>query len=245
MGQTDMKGGVAKIGEIDPVTIGAGTTMSGTVCNELKVKVTDLDFTLKKAKPPAGNVEVKGLGGQPVAFDAAGKAHADYPTDSGLEGNKCQDYLISGIEPDASGSNVVIYVTPSSTLTVAGNLVHCNVLSEFKFDAMSDLARHGIAQMHHACVLAVATNEDHTESLTSFSGSVSLLDVSEALTGVHLLDVRGNPVPNATVSLSGNQFTITGFSPIDPGKTVYVAMVFSNPIGGTRMRAQLQAIYDQ
>ncbi len=243
MGETEMKGGTTKIGEISPGVISAdgATSASGSVCNKLKVKVTDLDFEVKKGNTANTKLELKG---STISF-TNGTAHFDYPPGSGLEGNQCEDYKITGLKADGSGANLVIQVTPSTSATLAGGLVHCNILPEYNFDVMSDMARNGMARVFHGCVLAVVNNADRDSAIVSLSGTVTPLQTSQSLISAHLLDMRGLAVNGATTSLSGAEFTISGFTPLAPEKSFIVALRFSGPLAGAGLRAQLQASFDQ
>ncbi len=243
MGETEMKGGVTKIGEISPGAINSdgSTSASGSVCNKLKVKVTDLDFEIKKGNTANTKLELKGTS---ISF-VGGKAHYDCPPGGGLEGDQCEDYEILGLKADGSGADLVIRVTPSTTKTLAGALVHCNILPEYSFDVMSDMARNGMARVFHGCVLAVVNNADRDSAIVSLSGTVTPLDSSQSLTSAHLLDMRGLAVNRAITTLSGAEFTISGFTPLAPEKSLIVALRFSGPLEGAGLRAQLQALFDQ
>ncbi|MBI5363016.1 MAG: hypothetical protein HZA53_07535 [Planctomycetes bacterium] len=250
MGKTELKGGSTKVGEIDPAVVaqGGSTSASGSVCNEISggVDITDFDVSLKKANTTSGATKLTVNGASsPVTFDSNGVAHYDYPTNSSLAGKACHDYSITGITADGSGQNIIITFTPSAKKTLAGSLVNCNVLPAYKLDSMSDLARNGISEMYHSCALAIVTNADTTRGLTSLAGTTALLDVTRTLTSVYLVETNGTPVPNANVTINGSSFSITGFTPLAPNKTVLVAMKFSDIVGGTRMQARLEATFDQ
>lgn len=245
MGATDMKGGTAKIGEATPAVINSATVFSGTVCNETKVVITDLDFSLKKVVTTGGSTTVKVGTDNAATFNANGVGHYNFPNNAGLTGNNCVSYEITGVVPDGSGANVVFEVTPSSSQTISGSVVHCNVIPEYEFDELADQKRDGIAQMFHAHAIAVITNVDDDALIESFSGDASALDVSRTLVAVHAKDDQGNALTNANVTISGSDFTVDGFTPLGEDKTVLLVFEFSSALGGTRMRAQIQAHYQQ
>lgn len=243
MGATDIKGGTPKIGEVTPAVINSTTVFSGTVCNETKVVITDLDFSLKKVDTTGSSTTLKVGATSAGTFNAAGVGHYDFPSNGGLTGNNCVSYEISGVVPDSSGANVVFEVTPSSSQSISGSVVHCNVIPEYEFDEMADQKRDGIAQMFHARAIAVITNVDDDALIESFSGDASALDVSRTLVAVHAKDDQGNALPNANVTINGSDFTVDGFTPIGEDKTVLLIFEFSSALNGTRMRAQIQAHY--
>jgi len=244
MGSAELKGGTTKIGEIDPAVVAqdGSTSAKGELCNKLNVTITDYDVSLKKANTSGLTTKVK-IGAQDVAFDANGVAHFDHPTGQGLGGNICQDFEITGLKADTSGLNIVVNVTPSSKKTISGALINCNVLPEYSLDSVSDQARNGILEMYHACALGIVNNADASLKLATLSVSVGLLDVSGTLTNVYFTELDGTPIPNAVISRSGNNFTISGFDPLRVNKTVMVAMLFDEAPGGTRMQAQLTATF--
>jgi hypothetical protein len=247
MGTTEMKGGSTKIGEVDPAVCNSdGTTnATGILKNKIdNVTVTDLDITIQK-----GTATSLVLAGNPpinVTFDA-GKAHADYAAGGGLTNND-QGYEVKGLKGDAdqNDGNIVINVTPSSKSTILGSVVNCNILAAYRFSAMSDLTRNGISELHHGAALAMIYNEDRSgATLTEIAGTVSFPGASANLTAVHLLDEDGDLISGASVSLNGLQFTISGFTALQEDDFVRVVMVFSEPLDGAPMRAQIQATFQQ
>ena len=243
MGQTEMKGGTTKIGEIDPSAIPtAGPDAMGTLCNQYPSGVTISDLHIKIKKGTAESVEVGEL--DPVNFDGSGVAHVTYPAAGGLDGNECTTYTIDNLTADGSGDNLVLSVTPSLLVVVDETTVEVNSIAEYRFEQMSDLTRNGIAEMYHAGVLTVVTNFDPSHSMTQIQGSLSFPGTSSAsLTGVHLFESDGDAITTGSVSISGNDFTLSGFPALEPLNTYRVVLLLDAPLGGQPMRAQLQGTF--
>jgi len=243
MGQTDMKGGTTKIGEVDPDAIPtAGPDAAGKVCNDLSggPVIQDLTFSIKQGS--AGTLEVSGSNSTP--FDANGKASVTFASGSGLSGKTCRDYVIKGLAGDDSGDNLILNVTPSFTATLSSSSVELNSLPEFRLDAMSDLARNGIAELYHAGVLFQVSNDDPGQGLTEFHGVVTFPGASSStVASVHLMDTQGDELATLTTTVSGNEFTITNFAELHPGYAYRIVIRLSEAIGGEPMRVQLQAVF--
>jgi hypothetical protein len=245
MGQAEIEGGTTQLGEIDPAAIRTNGTTSaeGQVRNASSLRIAALDFSLKNADTSAGTTKLAVEGLDEVAFDALGVAHVEFSSGSELGGTAVRSYVVSALKADPSGPNVVFSITPSPRRAPPGNTISCNILPAYNLDSMSDLARNGIAEMYRSAALAIVNNVDADARITAVTGAAYLLDVKEKLTSIQFLLPNGQLVPRAHVELDGDKFTVTGFSPIDPGQTVHVVMIFAGPIGGTRMRAQIQALF--
>ncbi|WP_145061490.1 hypothetical protein [Engelhardtia mirabilis] len=243
MGQSDLKGGTVKLGEVDPAAIPtAGPHAAGSICNAIPIGPTVTGLTYSIERGSAGTVTVAGRSAVP--FSATGTAHVTLPAGGGLRGGQCADYAIEDLVGDGTGENLVLAATPSFNLAVGSTSIEVNGLPVYRFDALSDLARNGIAELYHAGALALLFNDDPTERITRIDGSVSFPGASSAtLTGLHLLEADGDPVPNTSVSISDGEFAITGFAALDPEDWYQVVLVLSAPLAGEPMRLQLQGTF--
>lgn len=242
MGNSDLKGGSTKLPEIDPASLPtSGPDAAGGVCNQVPGGpiITDLTFSIRKGS--AQSLEVEGVSNS-VPFGAGGTANVTL--DPGIGGGQCRGYTLNGLQ-GADGSNIVINCTPSYTAVIGQTVVELNALPAFRFDAMSDLARNGIAELYHAGVLALVFNDDSSRALNAVAGEVSFPGTAvAAVTGVHIFEMDGDPVANATVDIVGNEFAITGFAPLSSGNVYQVVVTLTNGLGGEPMRAEIQGTFE-
>jgi len=238
MGTTNMTGGTSKLGEIDPAA--TPTDASGTVCNGLGVPITDLTFSVQKGTATKVNVG----GGSDHDMNGTGtscKITLSTPLPTSGTGH-CADYTIKGVSGSGS-TNIVLNVTPSSSETISGNPTELNVFPTFQLDSMSDLARNGIAEVYYPGAVTIVSNADSSQHLNKLTGTVSFPGSASAnLTGVQLAKADDSAL-SSSASISGNDFTVTSFTPLDPGSSCRVIVLIDADLGGQPMRLQLQATF--
>ncbi|MBM3989691.1 MAG: hypothetical protein FJ298_01655 [Planctomycetes bacterium] len=238
MGETDVKSGTTKIGEVDPAAIStAGPDAAGKVCNKVAagVSIDGLTFSIKNGS--AATLEIEGAG--TTTFNSSDHtAHVDLNPVQG--GNVCRGYRIKGLLGDARGDNLILSVTPSFVQAVNAVDVECNALPTYELDSLSDQARKGVVA-YHADVLAFVHNVDDSMKLKAIKGTVSTANASTAtLTDVRIFTSGGGTMP-ASISFKGATFTISPISGLANGEWCRVLMRCEPALQGKRFQASLTA----
>ena len=243
MGQAELTGGTTRIGEIDPSAIPySGPHASGTVCNRIPsgLEIGGLDFHIDRGS--AKSISVRSA--PPVRFDESGTARVAFAPDATLTGNQCAPYTIHSLSGDGSEEHVVLTVSPTLVVALDGASLEVSTLPEHRLDSMSDRARHGIAELRRAGVVASVSNADPARNLLEIEGAVTFPGTSAAnLSAVHVFDSAGVRVPPARVDvqIEGATFTVSRFLALEPGSRIRLVLVFDEPLEGVPMRAELQA----
>jgi hypothetical protein len=145
-----------------------------------------------------------------------------------------------------AGTSSMLEVRLTPSVKPTGSELHADLLTSFHLASDRIAATHRMLASAHPRTSAHITNENPrtsaSEHIVALSGSV-LLAGGAALTGVQLLDPsQGGPVPNAAVALQGGSFSITGFHPLEPGRTLELVL-HSSAVPGPDLRVALEALF--
>jgi hypothetical protein len=238
MGTKDLTGGSTKLGEIVPSA--CPTDATGRVNNAIQpaTNITDLRFATKN-----GTLDSVTVGSNTTNAGSDGTVNVDLSQAPMHQGDHL-DYTANNVKHSGQGTaNVELWATPSTQVLKDGVPSEADVLPPFQFDSMSDLQRNGIGQLYYPDVLGIVSNNDSSQHLTALAGTVSFPgSTSATLTGVRLTKGDGSAY-SATISISGNDFTISSFSPVDPGTSCRIILTLDSSLNGDSMRLQLQGTF--
>jgi hypothetical protein len=246
LGQTDMKGGTTKIGEVSPGSIPtSGPDASGLLCNEIKPGQNIHDLTFEIENGTAVSVEVDG---EPNTIPFInGKAHVTL-ANGDIGGNGCKKYTLndlSSTSTDTPPKNLKISVTPSLATDAGGSTTELNTIEEYIFTEMSDKKTQGIETLFHEGIAAGITNGEKSKKsrISALTGSVTVPS-GFALTGVHLRTPGGVTVTGTATQITGDDFEVNGFTPLDVGDSYVLILVFNEALEGETLKVEVKADFN-
>lgn len=157
------------------------------------------------------------------------------------------DEIAVDIDLDSLGDAtwIVVAFTPSDADKPKGSDRHANRLAQFALRTDSDLARNTIGEMWTDRLAFDVVNDDFRFDLERIDGVATLARGSQAtIQAVYLQnpDAGFDPVP-CRISIDGNTFRISGFTPLDPGDRYEVVLVFSEGFSRETVKVQVEATF--
>lgn len=236
---TQLTGGTTNVAKLDPDAIPtSGPDAAGKVCSNLPGGAPMDDLTISFDNGSATGVSI---GGKTASASGSNAFHLTFEEDVNHEA--CVDLEITGLSGDGSGKDVEINATPSIESSVDGVVIEVNPFPRFAFESNLDLMRTSITDMDHGGGLAFVYNDDSEQSISALEGTVSFPEgANRTLLMVEVQSERGEKLP-ATVTVSGNGFSVERISPIAAGEGRRIVMWFDNGAGEVNARLQLTARY--
>jgi hypothetical protein len=234
----DLTGGTTNIATVAAVAIpSGGLSTQGTLKNAIRPGETITRVVVTIANGTASSVTVNGQ-----SVQAAGRVF-DIPFPSGTEWRHlayCQ-WQATGLEVSPAGSTkpVVIDLTPIAPREPLP-AVSLDVLPGYELRRSTDQMRSGVGLFARGA-LAVVTNGDVEHRIDALHGEVSFPGTASAeLVDVYLLGAGDVPL-STTVSIDGDEFTVSGIPPMAHGETVQVVLLFDSSLEGQPMRCRIAA----
>lgn len=252
LGNIEMDGGTESK-DVDTSAIPPGSKMVGQITNKTGRPVDDVTMSVKRvggsSTPPTsdGNSEVSepGEGGgtseAPNTDNSEGySGNATFGGDSGgapqMGTNVTYDFEIPVGTP-GNGQIVKVYFTPSAKDESDVGDAHADLMRGFELTSGEVGATHRIVAPHHDRVSMYVSNAEDAgspEKITSLSGTCTL-PPGVTLSSVAFLNPSSgfSAVYGASIQIDGNSFQITGFSPMEAGRTYEIITKFSGvPVAG-------------
>lgn len=249
MGTVELKGGSVKV-EFAGAALSAGGTVnitgvvknsnSGTVkYGDLTVSVTGKDYPTAGSPPPSPvppdmNSSTLTKSGDPNPNTDTGPAsvpngeqthHESLPGgDMSVNDTLTLDIDMTGI---GNAGTVVVTITPSAPNKPAGSGVHADVVESWEIEGGRPGGTHVCSWTTHDRVVTQVINVDARDAIVGLSGSVGFPGGSGlGLSSVSLQDPDNSHASLGSVSVTGNNYTITGLN-LGTSRRAELVAVFS------------------
>jgi len=178
--------------------------------------------------------------------NGSGKTHHD--TDSfGSIGGQASANVTIEVNISSSADDTEFCFTPSVSDKPKNSDEAANTLAEFHMTESADLHRHSISALLHDRLAFYVRNEDIRFDIDQLDGTVTFPAGSSAtITNVYLQDPSSSySEPAGTLtSISGNTFSITGFTNLAEDDAYEVVVVFSQSFNAETVKILMEAGFD-